>query len=543
MTAVKHRILIYTTCYNVLDGVTLTIRKIEQELLAVGHSVCILTSKSGDKRNTHLVGENKHRQLFFIDNSLPVPMCTDPKNPDMSYHLGFSLSAKIRDQISDFNPTLIHITVPDCVSLHMIQYAREREIPLMGTYHSNLVEYMAYYGMGFVKPVMQDFIRHQYSFFQALYVPTPYTQKFLEESYELGKATKLGIFSRGIDLERFSPRRRSTKFRRKLKISDDEVIICWVGRVVAEKRPDIFAHVIRRLHARKVRFRAIVVGAGTFEEELTALPNTHFLGWMTGDDLCTAYASSDLFFFPSAVETFGNVTLEAAASGLPLVVEANCSGHLVENDVNGYGCSSVEDFFEATFRLVTDSALRQRMSKASRKLSLQYENKKVMTEIIKDYNQVTEEFHEEYGGNHSNRDAIYLQKKGSFVGGTYPRTLVVQTAEFIFVIIFLGMWHSHATLFSIFNSLRYVYRSATLLFDWKKLHMPGEGARARATTAKSGIGEMKILYLIVTLLTKLCLLQMRLESSIRSAMSQGISVKNIESDSEISSTKQRQDKS
>ena len=78
------------------------------------------------------------------------------------------------------------------------------------------------------------------------------------------------------------------------------------------------------------------------EEEILALPNTKFLGWLSGDALKVAYASSDVFLFPSAVETFGNVTLEAAASGLPLVVEAGCSGHLVNHGVNGFACSGAD---------------------------------------------------------------------------------------------------------------------------------------------------------------------------------------------------------
>jgi len=455
----------------------------------------------------------------------------------MSYHLGFSLSAKIRDHIADFAPTLIHITVPDCVCLHMIQYARANEIPLMGTYHSNLVEYMAYYGAAFVKPLMRDFIRHQYSFFQALYVPTSYTQKFLEEEFELGTATKIGIFGRGIDLERFSPVRRSSKFRRKLNISNDEVLICWVGRVVAEKRPNIFANVIRRLHSQKVQFRAIVVGAGNFEAELAALPNTDFLGWLSGDDLSTAYASSDVFFFPSAVETFGNVTLEAAASGLPLVVEANCSGHLVENDVNGYSCCSDDDFYEATLRLVTDNALRERLSKGSIKLSLQYENKKVMRKIIKHYDQVTEQFHKEYGGHHVNRDTIYLQKKGAFIGGTCPRSIVVQAAELIFVILFLGMYHSHSTLLSIINFLSCTFGPITNLFKAAKQKYPKEGTDVETKSSKSGIGNMKILYIIVTLLARLITIEMRLESALRSAIT-----RNLKPDVGTSARKNRPDK-
>ena len=98
----------------------------------------------------------------------------------------------------------------------------------------------------------------------------------------------------------------------------------YVGRLVPEKRPDIIATVVKRLTAQNVKFACVIVGAGPAEHLIENLPNTHHLGWLNGDQLTEAYASSDIFLFPSSVETFGNVTLEAAASGLPLVVEGSC---------------------------------------------------------------------------------------------------------------------------------------------------------------------------------------------------------------------------
>ena len=102
-----------------------------------------------------------------------------------------------------------------------------------------------------------------------------------------------------------------------------DVVVLFVGRLVPEKRPDIFADVVKRLAAegRGLRFKALVVGAGPYQDEMKALPNTTCLGWVGGAELAVAYASSDIFLFPSSVETFGNVTLEAAASGL-----APCGG-------------------------------------------------------------------------------------------------------------------------------------------------------------------------------------------------------------------------
>ena len=125
--------------------VTLTIRKIEQEILAAGHCVCILTATSGDPVNTHLDGQHPNRSVLFLDNSVEIPFINDPTTPALSYHVGFSLSNKVKQEIEVFEPSIIHITCPDVTCLHLIQYARNKELPLMGTYHSNIPEYMEHY--------------------------------------------------------------------------------------------------------------------------------------------------------------------------------------------------------------------------------------------------------------------------------------------------------------------------------------------------------------------------------------------------------------
>ena len=152
-----------------VHSVTLTIRKIEQEILAQGHSVCILTTKSGNMQNTHMDGEHPNRSVIFLDNSIPLPFLVDPHHPENTYHMGFSLSKGVKARIEAFEPTLVHVTVPDCTCLHLIQYARDKELPLMGTYHSNIPEYMAHYpGLGWLKHILANFFRHEYNFLQAL---------------------------------------------------------------------------------------------------------------------------------------------------------------------------------------------------------------------------------------------------------------------------------------------------------------------------------------------------------------------------------------
>jgi len=455
MGAQQHRILIYATCYNVIDGVVLTIRKIEEAILAAGHHVCIISTPSGNMANTHMNGEHPNRSVVFLDNAIPIPFCHDPHHPENSYQLGFALSESVKQKIDEFEPTLIHVTTPDSTCLHLITYARQKEIPLMGTYHSNIPEYMDhYYGIGWLKFILHAFFRHQYNFLQALYVPTPFIHKQLSETSKMDKVTNLGIWGRGIDLEKFSPTHRSLKFRRSLGIDDHEVVICWVGRLVPEKRPDIFCHVVKRLHEQNVPFRALVIGAGQAEDEVKALPNTTFAGWMDGDDLAVAYASSDVFLFPSAVETFGNVTLEAAASGLPLVVEQGCSGHLVRHGISGFACheDDLEAWYDSTLCLVLDDARRKSMSEAGRKHSLNFEKGVVCRKMLDNYSAVTEEFFTEYGGHHANRDKVY-RKPDSFHGGNHPRPVILIAVEFVFIMLFRVMYQMALMFFQMRESM------------------------------------------------------------------------------------------
>lgn len=450
-----HRVLIYTTCYNVLDGVTLTIRKLEQELLAAGHSVCILTTGSGDPANTHLDGTHPNRKVVFLDSAVTIPFLWNPDKPELSYKMGFNLSRNDKAAIEEFEPSIVHITAPDCTCLHVIQYAREKEIPLMGTYHSNIPDYMDHYpGISWLKHCLGAYFAHIYGFLQTLYVPTPFIRKHLVDTFDLDRSTHMEIWGRGVDVEKFHPGKRSMEFRRSLGIDDDAVVVIWVGRLVPEKRPDLFGKVIRRLHALGLHFHALVVGAGPSEEEIKALPNTTFTDWMNTDQLSVAYASSDVLLFPSSVETFGNVTLEAAASGLPVIVDEGCSGHLVEYGRNGFSCpgGDVEAFFEATLKLVTDHKLRRSCGQRNREFSLSLEKRAVVQEMLKNYSKTTEEFYQLYGGRHENRDSIYLQLD-AFIAGNYPRPIFIMGWEVFFVTTFTALWHMLGFFYTVRDNL------------------------------------------------------------------------------------------
>ena len=436
-------LLLFCHCLLTDNSVTLTIRKLEQEILASGHSLLILTTLSGDSNNTHLDGQHPNRQVIFMDNAKPIPFLHDPNDPELTYQVGFNLSPAVKAQIDNFEPSIIHITVPDCTALHLVEYARQKELPIMGTYHSNIPEYMDHYpGLSWLKPILGSFFRHQYNFMQALYVPTPFIQKHLQDNWQLEKATKLGVWGRGVDIEKFHPHHRldqgGQKFRSQLGLDPATPIVTWVGRLVPEKRVDIFCDTVRRLHQQGLDFHAVVIGAGPCEEEIRGLPKTTFCGWMSAEQLAVAYASSDVFLFPSSVETFGNVTLEAMASGLPVVVEAGCSGHLVEEGVNGYAIEAGDatGFFEATADLVRDADKRNAFRQASRAKAEMLEKRTVVRQMLQNYQTLTQEFYTEHGGRHANRDAQW-----SFKAGNHPRPVLLVAVEYLFIVLFQVLWN------------------------------------------------------------------------------------------------------
>jgi phosphatidylinositol alpha 1,6-mannosyltransferase len=135
-----------------------------------------------------------------------------------------------------------------------------------------------------------------------------------------------------------------------------------------------------------------VVGDGNAKKEAQELlPNACFTGFLKGEELARAYASADVFLFPSHTETFGNVTLEAMASGLPCVVaDAIGSKSLVDDGVNGFWAEkeNTEDFTEKLAKVVEDSELRIKMGKASREMALEYQWESINSGLVKNYREV-----------------------------------------------------------------------------------------------------------------------------------------------------------
>lgn len=375
------RILICTATYFVLDGVTLTIRRLESHLRSHGVTVKILST----------VPDNIDPEL--AKDVIVVPGIKIPFAHAGEYAFGVGLDENTIREMEAYNPNCVHFTVPDFVALDGIRWCQRNNIAYIGTWHSNYIEYLKYYFIEWILgPAFHRYLKGFFEQIPTVYVPTTYMLKKMREEWGYGSATELKEWGRGVDMNMFSPDRRSAQFRASKGFTDHDVVVLWVSRLVPEKRPDIWMQCVKRLQEEGLPVKALVVGNGTFEKYLSKLKYVSCCGWLSGNALGEAYASSDILLFPSDVETFGNVTLEALSSGCPSVVEKKCGDHLVEHGVNGLTCASgdFESFYQATRSLVMDPQLRARMGKKAREGAWKFERNIILQQMAENYKDAIE---------------------------------------------------------------------------------------------------------------------------------------------------------
>ncbi|MBV8239138.1 MAG: glycosyltransferase family 1 protein [Sphingomonas sp.] len=289
------------------------------------------------------------------------------------YKLARGLPARPRADLEAFAPNIVHVSAPEILGHAAVRWARRNNIPAVASFHTRFETYCSYYGLGFLEPLVKYLMTRFYNRFDRVLVPSNSMMALLAE---WGVTAPMGIWSRGINHDRFRPDRRDLAWRRSLGIADHEMAVGFLGRLVKEKGLDIFAEVSTELKRRGVAHKVLVVGEGPARDWFAeAVPDAVFTGFQSGDALGRAVASMDVFFNPSVTETFGNVTTEAMASAVP-VVAARATGavDLVEDGVNGFLVPprDVAAYADAIARIVADPALREAMGEAGHRKAAGY---------------------------------------------------------------------------------------------------------------------------------------------------------------------------
>jgi glycosyltransferase involved in cell wall biosynthesis len=316
-----------------------------------------------------------------------VPTLRVPGNE--TYRFALPWGAGLRRELDRFKPDVIHIATPSLLGNYALKYAKKKGIPVISIYHTHFISYMDYYLMKLpnLVPLSKKFVAFTYRKFynscQMIYVPSP---SMVEQLIALGiDASRMKIWKRGIDLSLFSPSKRNLDYIRKTTGNSQKNIL-FSSRLVWEKNLHVLLNLYQQVE--NLPYNILVAGSGVAEEELKKrMPSAYFLGHLNHEDLSILYASADVFFFPSVTETFGNVVLEAMASGLPAVI-ANGGGSkdFIVEGVNGYLCppEDTEQYLIRIKSLLEDDDLRKKMGTNAQAYSQDFDWESLAQTYFKD---------------------------------------------------------------------------------------------------------------------------------------------------------------
>ncbi len=355
------RIALFSGNYNMVrDGANQALNRLVGYLLRQGAAVRVY-SPVVDKPDFPPTGD-----LVGV-NSFAIPGRSE-------YRVAIGLSRENREDLARFAPNVMQISAPDFACRQAAKWARDRNIPVLASVHTRFETYPRYYGLRFMEPTVENWLRKLYRRCDALVAPS---QSMVDVLHQQGMNSDIGIWSRGVDRGIFNPGARSLEWRRSLGIADDEVAVGFLGRLVMEKGLDVFADTIDELKQRGVAHKVLVVGEGPARAWFAdRVPDACFAGFQAGADLGRAVASMDMLFNPSITETFGNVTLEAMACGLPVVAaRATGSDVLVIDGTSGrlIEPGNIACFSDAVQAYAQSADLRAQHGAAGEQRSLQFD--------------------------------------------------------------------------------------------------------------------------------------------------------------------------
>ncbi|WP_294395294.1 glycosyltransferase family 1 protein [uncultured Sphingomonas sp.] len=355
------RVALFSGNYNyVRDGANQALNRLSGYLQRQGAKVRIYSPKS------------KTPAFPGIGKVVGVPAIPIPGRTE--YRMPLGIPGKVQRDLKEFGANIFHVSIPEFLGHRAVTLAHKWNKPVVASVHTRFETYPRYYGFAFLEPVVEAGLRRFYRRCDAIFAPSESMAQVLREqrmSYDVG------IWSRGVDTDIFNPARRDMEWRRSLGIGDDEAVVAFIGRIVMEKGLDVFAETMDMLHRRGTKARMLIIGEGParpwFENRLP--DGAVFTGFQRGEDLARAIASSDMLLNPSVTETFGNVTLEAMACGLPVIAaRATGSLSLVEDNITGrlIRPGANEAFAQALRFYCQDASARAAAGEAGRQVSERY---------------------------------------------------------------------------------------------------------------------------------------------------------------------------
>lgn len=346
------RVAVFSEVYwPMVSGVGHTLTHLADALRGRGHAVRVYTASYA------LPPGAVERPEVHRSPGVPLPLYPDVQWAAPRFH-------EIVADLAAFGPDLVHVATEFAMGLAGQRASQRLGVPLVASAHTDYEQYATRYGVPWAVPLGWRYLRWFYRRAGAVLCPTGIFQAHLRRR----GVPHARVWSRGVDAQRFHPQHRTEAFRKQLGLGPADPLVLYVGRLAPEKGLDVLVEGWRRLGRRRGRARLALVGEGPLRDALRreAPAGVHLAGLLRGHELAEAYASADLFACPSRTETFGNVLLEAMASGLPCIAAAaggqlefcrhDDTAWLVPPDDPGALAG-------ALMRLLDDTALRARLAR------------------------------------------------------------------------------------------------------------------------------------------------------------------------------------
>jgi len=353
-----------------VNGVAMSLGRLLDGLTESGHNLQLIRPR---QHSRDLPGRDGRLSVVTLPG-MSVPFYKDLR-------IGFPAGATLLKLWRFCRPDVIYIATEGPLGSSALHSARRLDIPVVSGFHTNFHSYSQHYRMGLFKPLVENYLRYFHRRTACTLAPNR------ELCRELGNKGfgEVRVLPRGVDGELFSPGRRNPRLRAQWHAGEDDPVALYVGRIAAEKNITEAIHTCRAMQESAPGLRFVLVGDGPLKERLAREnPDFHFAGVKTGTELAEHYASADIFLFPSRTETFGNVTLEAMASGLAVIAYDYAAAHMhirhldtglvVPTDTAG-------GFLQAGRELIQSPVQIKTLGRAARKYSEQLGWDKIIREF------------------------------------------------------------------------------------------------------------------------------------------------------------------
>jgi glycosyltransferase involved in cell wall biosynthesis len=368
------RIALFSEVYwPMVSGVGVTLVRLTDALRARGHEVRVYTATYS------LPPGQPERPEVHRSPSVPLFLY-----PDVQW--AFPRMRDVVDDLARFRPDVVHVATEFSLGVAGVKAARQLGLPLVASAHTDYDRYAARYGVTWALRAGWHYLRWFYG--QAHKVLCP--SRIYEQHLHSRGVMHTGVWSRGVDPEWFHPRFRSDEYRARFGVQPGDLLVTYIGRIAREKNLELLLRAWETLAPVRGSAQLVLVGRGPLEDEIRGreMAGVHVTGLLQGRELSAAYASADLFTFPSPTETFGNSLLEAMGSGLPSLVAA--SGGVLEFAQHGGNAwlvapDSVAAIEDGLGRLLGDAALRRRLAAGALRTARERDWAQVYDRLLADY--------------------------------------------------------------------------------------------------------------------------------------------------------------